>query len=271
MRGGRTVKRLTVFLSVLILLACCCLPVSAAETGDDFPYICDTALLLSDSEWMSLEEQAAQISTLYQCAVYFITVDDYTYYGDGSIYEVAKTIYQTYDLGWGEERSGVLLLLSMYDRDYTLIAYGYGNTAFTDYGKDYLSEQFLDDFADDDWAGGCRDYLTTCGSLLKQARAGNPLDITSRIHTWHLVLISLVLGFAAALAICFFWQVRARKAVSRKTEAGQYLTQGGVQITQRDDRFSHTTQTRTKIEKSSGSSGGTTVDRQGFSGKSGKF
>lgn len=271
MRGGHTVKRWTVFLSVLVLLICCCLPVCAAETEDAFPYICDTELLLTDSEWISLEELAEQISRQYQCAVYFVTVDDYTYYGDGSIYEVAKEIYLTYDLGWGTEKSGVLLLLSMAERDYTLIAYGYGNTAFTDYGKDYLSEQFLDDFADDDWAGGCRDYLTTCGSLLKQARAGNPLDITSRIRTWHLVLISLILGFAVALVICLFWQASAKKAVKRSAEAGHYLTQGGVQITQRDDCYSHTTQTRTKIEKSSGSSGGTTVDRQGFSGKSGKF
>ena len=262
-------KRFAVLLAALALLACCWLPVCAEKA--DIPYVCDTELLLTDSEWTSLEEQAEQTSRLYQCAVYFITVDDYTYYGDGSIYEVAKEIYQAYDLGWGQERSGVLLLLSMAQRDYTLIAYGYGNTAFTDYGKDYLSEQFLDDFADDDWAGGCRDYLTTCGSLLKQARAGNPLDITSRIRTWHLLLISLILGFAVALVICLFWQASAKKAVKRSAEAGHYLTQGGVQITQRDDCYSHTTQTRTKIEKSSGSSGGTTVDRQGFSGKSGKF
>lgn len=55
-----------------------------------------------------------------------------------------------------------------------------------------------------------------------------------------------------------------------KTEAGAYLTAGSVVITGREDYFTHTTETRTKIEKSSGS-GGTTVDSDGFSGKSGKF
>ena len=262
-------KRFAVLLAALALLACCWLPVCAEKA--DIPYVCDTELLLTDSEWTSLEEQAEQTSRLYQCAVYFITVDDYTYYGDGSIYEVAKEIYQAYDLGWGQERSGVLLLLSMAQRDYTLIAYGYGNTAFTDYGKDYLSEQFLDNFAEDDWAGGCRDYLDTCGELLTMARSGEPLDVCSRIRTWHLVCISLALGFVLALAMCWFWQLRAKQAVSRGAEAGQYLASDGVQITLREDHYSHTTQTRTKIEKSSGSSGGTTVDSQGFSGKSGKF
>ena len=262
-----------VLLCVLALLVCCCLPVCAAE--EDFPFVCDAALLLTDEEWLALEQHAEALSKQYQCAVYGITVDDYRDYGSGSIYDVAKSIYLEYDLGWGEEKSGVLLMLSMYDRDYTLIAYGYGNTAFTDYGKDYLSEQFLDNFSEDDWAGGCEDYLATCGNMLKMARAGKPLDIGSRIKTWHLVAISLLLGFAIAYAVCGAWRRSCRKKTAVSAGAGGYLAPGGMNITLRDDLYSHTTQTRTKIERSSnsttGSSGGTTVDRQGFSGKSGKF
>ena len=89
---------------------------------------------------------------------------DYTY--DETIYEAAKTLYQEYSLGYGEEKSGELLLLSMAERDYTLIAYGYGNTAFTDYGKDKLSEVFLDDFGDDNWYSGLSDYLDKSESML---------------------------------------------------------------------------------------------------------
>ena len=203
--------------------------------------------------------------------MYFITVDDYTDYGDGSIYETAKEIYLYNDLGWGEAKDGVLLLLSMADRDYTLIAYGYGNTAFTDYGKDYLAEQFLDDFADDDWAGGCQDYLNTCASMLKSARSGHPLDVGSRIKTWHLVCISLLLGFVLAAVLCGVWCAACKKKTTVKSEAAAYLAPGGMNINLRDDCYSHTTQTRTKIETSSGGSGGTTVDSDGFSGKSGKF
>ena len=55
---------------------------------------------------------------------------------------------------------------TMAERDYTLIAYGYGNTAFTDYGKDKLSEVFLDDFGDDNWYSGLSDYLDKSESML---------------------------------------------------------------------------------------------------------
>lgn len=265
-------KRILSLLTVLLLLAALCLPAAAAE--DPLPYVCDTVPLLTDAEWESLESQASRLTTMYQCGVYFITVGDYTDYGDGSIYDVAKAIYQVNDLGWGEEKSGVLLLLSMAERDYTLIAYGYGNTAFTDYGKDYLSEQFLDDFGDDDWAGGCEDYLVTCGEMLRMARNGEPMDFGSQVRTWHLVLISLAIGFVLAFALCSSWRRACRKKTATAREAAGYLA-GDMTFTQRSDRYVRTTQTRTKIERSSdsssGGSGGTTVDHDGFSGTSGKF
>ncbi len=263
-------KRISLIVCTLALLACFCIPAQAAQE-DTVPYVCDTALLLTDEEWASLEAQAEEISQKYQCGVYFITVDDFTDYYDGSVYEAAKAIYTANSLGWGGEKSGVMLLLSMAERDYSLIAYGYGNTAFTDYGKDYLADRFLDDFADDDWAEGCRDYLNTCSKMLEQARSGNPLDRGSRVSPLAVLLVSLALGFAVALLICGIWRAAAKKRVSESTQAQDYLPAGGMQITSRQDRFTHITQTRRKIEKSSSSSGGTTVDSSGFSGKSGKF
>ena len=264
-------KRALVIFWALTLLFCLCLPVCAAEETGEFPYICDTEQLLTEAERFRLETQAETISEQYQCAVYFLTVDDYRYYGNGTIYDVAKSIYMEYDLGWGQEKSGILLMLSMEDRDYALIAYGYGNTAFTDYGKDYLSERFLDDFGDDDWAGGCRDYLKISGEMLEMARAGTPFTARSRVKTWHIVVISLLLGFAAALGVCAYWSKSCKKKTATMRVASGYLDQSGMRITLRDDKYTHTTQTRHKIETSSGSSGGTTIDSDGFSGKSGKF
>ena len=167
-------------------------------------------------------------------------------------------------------KSGVLLLLSMAERDYSLIAYGYGNTAFTDYGKDSVADAFLDDFADDDWAEGCEDYLDACARLLAMARDGKPYDRGAQARSGGAFLLSLALAFPIALLICWVWRVMAKKEVSEKQEARGYLKEGGVTITNRRDLYTHTTRTRRKIEKS-GSSGGTTVGSDGFSGKSGKF
>ena len=126
-------KRISALLATMVLALLLCVP--ALATGFDAAelyFVTDEAGLLSDQEWLELETRAEEISREYKCGVYIILLDDFTAYtNDETIYEAAKTLYREYRLGYGEERSGELLLLSMAERDYTLIAYGYGNTAFT--------------------------------------------------------------------------------------------------------------------------------------------
>ena len=262
-------KRIILFIVSLMVLATLCVPALAAEPQLD--YITDAAEILTDTQWESLEDTAQRISTQYKCGVYVITLDGYTNYSEeSSIYEAAKEIYREYNLGYGTDKSGVLLLLSMAERDYTLNAYGYGNTAFTDYGKDKLAETFLDNFGDDDWFGGFEDYLSKSESMLKSARAGTPLDKgSSPIISLVGLLISVALGCALAFVACAFLEA-PMKSVFAKAEANSYIRSGSVDFTAREDHFTHITESRVKIEKSS-SSGGTTIDSDGFSGKSGKF
>ena len=173
-------RRISTLLATMLLAIFLCVPALAAGFDEaQLNFVTDEAGILSDQEWRSLETRAEEISLKYQCGVYII-VDDFTdYVYDETVYEAAKTFYQEYSLGYGEEKSGELLLLSMEERDYTLIAYGYGNTAFTDYGKDKLADVFLDDFGDDEWYNGFSDYLEKSDSMLQSARAGHPLDVDS--------------------------------------------------------------------------------------------
>ena len=83
-------------------------------------------------------------------------------------------------------------------------------------------------------------------------------------------VISLLLGFSVAVFFCWWLKERLMKSVATGTEADDYLLAGSVEITDRQDRFTHTTETRERVKEES-SSGGTTVDSDGFSGKSGKF
>ena len=118
---------------------------------------------------------------------------------------------------------------------------------------------------------GLSDYLDKSESMLRSAREGHPLDVDSNPL---IVLvgtgISLLVGCVAAFVIAVGLSSRLMKSVSAKTEANAYLIAGSVEITGREDHFTHTTEIRQKIETDSGS-GGTTVDSDGFSGKSGKF
>lgn len=267
-------KQIRFLLAILALsLALTVCAFAAGFEDAELGFVTDTVGILTGDEYNQLEQQAAAISQQYQCGVYIVVLDDFTnYVYDTDPYEAAKTIYSEYALGYGTEKSGILMMLSMAERDCTLIAFGYGNTAFTDYGRDQLYDVFLDDFHEGDWYVGFSDYLAKCDSMLKAARDGHPLDVGSNsLITIVGTALSLLLGFALAFGTCLTIEQRQMKSVAAKEEASDYLSAGSVTITGRSDRFSHTTETRTRIERESSSSGGTTIDSDGFSGSSRKF
>ena len=208
--------------------------------------------------------------------MYITTVDDYQDYA-GTIRDCAKGIYQQLALGYGSGKDGIMLTLSMADRDYWLLAYGdFGNTALTDYGRDAMSEEFLDHFAENDWYGGFSDYLEACAVYLQAAQDGNPVDVGSDskpLTMGQKVLgaygIALAVGLVIAFLVCRSFKAKMRTAVEA-AEAEEYVPAGGVDIHVRQDHFLHTTTSRRKISKDS-DSGGTTVDSDGFSGSGGKF
>ena len=261
-------KRLISVMVAVLLLALLAIPFSGAQ----IPECCvfDDEGLLSEIEYQTLEDYAREISEQRQCAVYFVTVDDFRHYGDGDIFNVARQIFLASDFGMGEEKDGVMLLLSMADRDYSLIGYGFGETALTDYGREYICEHFLDDFADDDWFHGVFDYLAYTDDLLSQAREGRVYDRYNWITGGVLWVWSLILGAVISLVVCLIQRAMMRKKVREQTNALDYV-QGDVHITRRRDVYSHTTEIRHKIEKNNSGSSGDHSHSGGFSGKSGKF
>lgn len=240
-------------------------------TQNVLAYVTDSAGILTAEEAASLEATAQALSSQYGCGVYAVTVDDFTTYTQEGVYECATEIFQYYDLGYGDTRDGVLLLLSMEDRDYALISHGdFGNAAFTDYGKDVLSEEFIDNFGDDDWYGGFSDYLTMVGTMMEAAQNGEPVDVGSDIGGGSVLKglpPAIFFGFVVAIVICLNFKNKMKTA-RKATAAQEYVTPNGVRLIVQEDRYTHTTQIRENIEKEKG---GTSVDSGGFSGKSGKF
>lgn len=262
-------KRLLSFLTAFFLLVVLMVPAAASEAPEHCIY--DTEKLLEDEVCEIIEMLAQDISQRQQCAVYFLSVYDFRDYGDGDIFNVARQIYEENDLGMGENKDGVLLILSMVERDYCLLAHGFGDTALTDYGKDYISERFLDDFADDDWYGGVRDYLTYTDDLLGQAREGKVYDRGSWITGSVLWIWSLIIGGLVALMVCGIQRLVMQKKVRLQHDALGYLENNSAVITHRSDRYTHTTQVRQKIETNKDSGSGGHSHSGDYSGKSGKF
>ena len=237
--------------------------------SESMSYVFDHSHMLTDTQRAELEAQAKEISLRHHCGVYVAFVDDYTVYSDGG--GVYKTTYQLYhgdQLGMGDDRDGIIILLSMDERDYAMFVYGKNaEYAFNKYGQEQLEDAFLSYFGDNDWYGGASHYLDTCDEYLTLAEEGDPV----RKNTLPLYLIVVAASCAISGFICLMlkWKMQT---VHKKVEANEYVAAGGLTLTKQYDRYTHTTETRRKIRDDSDSGGSTSsCSGGGGSGRSGKF
>lgn len=277
----KLVPSLLLILALMLSLSVC----AHAEARID--YVSDYAGILSSDEQKDLRDRAAAISAHYDFGVYVVVVYDHTQYVNGGIEDFAEEIFHSYGLGVGETEEGVILAMSMKERDFDIYAHGdFGNYAFTDYGKEQLADSFLDNFRRDDWAGGFRDFVETSAGMLQKAKDGNPVDIwipdpveTGPSFDGFKALISLAMG-ALFGGGAVSGMKRSMKTAVKQTRAENYI-RGGVNLRGERDTFVNRTVTRTRIRQESSSSGsrpsgghfgGTSISgSHGGSHHSGKF
>lgn len=253
--------------SALVLSLVMMIPVLGVQTG----YVIDEAGLLDPEERQTLEQQALEISNQYNVGTYIVTTDDYQDYTNGSIYDAADEIY----FGWGlaEQGDAILLILSMAERDYLLIAYGdSAKYAFNDDGREYLDDYFLDNFGSDEWYEGFADYLTWSADYLENAKNGTPYssDNIPGGGAFTVIKIAAVLLIPLIVAGAYIMILSAQMtSVAKATEASTYVD--SLQLLRSSDRFTHTTVRRRKIEQKRTSNSSSGRSSGGGSGTSGKF
>lgn len=266
-------KRFAFCLLLTLLLCLCLAPVASA--AEDVGHVQDTAGILTSDEVRALEERAAALSQEYHCGIYIVTVPDYRSLNGSGVGECAEGIYSYYDLGYGPGRDGLLLLLSMNDRDYALTSYGeYGYYWFGDHNKELVEEAFLARFRYDDWYGGFSAYLNHAEDILKTAAAnGLSLEqedqtvsgiaygdryrygVTGRLPVGAKVGITVGAPCLIALLVCSLFRAQMKTAKLRTT-AEEYVVPGSAALRIKEDRFVNRTQTRVPIQTNSGGRGG---------------
>jgi len=267
-------KKLLITILLTLLLTTI---LTAAASAADIDLVTDITGTLTDSQKNQLNERAERISQQYRCDVAIVVLNDLDVYRDAKL--LAEDVFVEFSFGYGPEKSGVLLLLSLAggpgNRDYALVAYGFGNTAFTDYGKDVmLDNHILPLLANNRYYDAFSVYLDKAEEFLRMARDGTPFDrhtdpeaqgMSVAVKLAIVILIPLLIAFL----ICSVWKSQMKTARIAAT-ACNYIPPGGFQLTGSADTFLYRTVTRTKVQSSS-SSGGTTTNSRGFSGRSGKF
>jgi uncharacterized protein len=174
--------------------------------------------------------------------------------------EYADDFFDYNGYGFGESRDGVLLLVSMEDRDWWISTSGYGITAFTDAGIDYIGEQITSYLSDGDYASAFEEFAVQCDTFVKQARTGDPFDIHNLPKEPFNKGMALVVALGVGLIIAFIYTGKLKdqlNTVRKQTAAARYVNEDGVNVTTSRDFFLY--RNIQKTAKSSSNSGGSST------------
>lgn len=266
-------KKIITMLLILILCLGMTMPAFATETegfADEYYRVIDMADLLTDSEEASLIETLDEISIRQSMDIVVATTDDLEGY---SVVEYADLLYEQCNFGYGENKDGLLLLISMEDNDWYISTCGYGITAFTDAGIKYIGKQITPDLSDGNFAAAFDIYAKLCDDFITQAKTGEPYN-SSNLPRESLSLIwipiSLIIGLVVAFLIV--GQMKGRmKSVRTQASASNYMKDGSLNVTNRNEMFLYRTVTRTEKPKDKGSSTHTSSSGTTHGGGGGKF
>lgn len=158
--------------AVAALLMVCMLAMPAwAQAQDSGERLVDNAVLLSPGERDELVGLLDSISNQLECDIVVHTTNTL----DGKTPEAyADDFYDYNGYGFGDEADGVLLMVCMSTRDWSISTTGFCITAINERGLDYLTDEFLPLLSDGDYAGAFTEFAEECGWLIEQARQGTP-------------------------------------------------------------------------------------------------
>lgn len=247
-----------------------------AEAGAASPesyfdgWVQDNAGLLTAEEEEALETECGRLFQEHDTGVYIITTPDF---GRGDIKDWQRRIFSQYDLGADSDGSGVMLAISMAERDWGLVGFGAAQEAFSTYARERLGSLILDDLSEGEFYKAFSGYLSIADDCLSAAEAGNPYTERHRYREgWRFPVIlgvSFLLSLGISMAVVMVWKKGMNTRVRQKG-AMEYLKAGSFYLSKQSDLFLYHTVSRTQRPKHDSSSGGGSMHSDS-SGTSGKF
>ena len=255
-----------ILITMLTLVLCLFMIVPALAEGentgdgfaDEYYRLLDMASLLSDEDVDSLTARLDELSLRQKMDVVIATTN--TLEGK-SVVAYADDLYDYCSFGYGADRDGLILVISMEDNDWYISTCGYGITAFTDAGIKYIGEQIVPYLSDKDFAGAFATYITLSDEFITQARTDKPYDIGSLPRkpmspAW--ILVCLIIGLI--LSCVTVGKMKAKLTTVRaQAAANSYMKNDSMNITDSREMFLYKNVTRTKRSNESSGGGGSST------------
>lgn len=236
-----------------------------ASDADAHASVVDSGGLLSQTEELELAGMLDDIISHYKCDAVVLTVQSLK----GISPEDAADGYFDYNgYGIGDDRDGLLLLVSVEDRICYISTSGMAVYAFTDYGIDYITDKIAEPLGDGEYFEAFKMFAELCDGFLDEyTDSGKPYDFNNEFrekktfaHYFILGAVSLAAGALIAFAATSSMKNRLKSVYP---ESGAYGYCGeGIKLTASKDIFLYRTVSRAARPKDND-------NRSGGSGRSG--
>lgn len=228
----------------LLLTVTLLLPLTSLASGF---YVHDEAQLMTEAEAQYLESVAEDISSQTGLDIVVLTVRTT---GSGSAESFADDFYDSN----GFSDDGILLLLSMQERDWYISTCGEAINIFTDYGIDQLLDIGLPYFSSGYYCDGFAQVLYAVPEYADNYHRGSAVDVPSR-GIGNIVLVSVLIG-AAVAGVTLLIMRSTMNSRRNQRSAADYMQEGsyGLRLHQDMFLFSQISKTPRQQNNSGGSS-----------------
>lgn len=283
---------LTVMMIIPLTVSASSLPDMSSDIPENrtLPLLVDDAGLLTAGEASRLNAALEEISLRQEVDIAVITVPSLPDGYDAQGY--ADDVFDYYGYGYGSSDDGILLLLTMSEREWAVSTYGYGITAFPDAVIDLIMDDCLYYISDGAYFSGFSCFAQLCDQYISDAKNGYTYDdamaiiggadgptaiaVTGGIP--FALPASLILAFIVSGIIVGVWK-NELNTVNKQSGAAEYAKHDSICVTLSRDLFLYRNVRRvrrqTEQPNRSGYRGGGSVHRsssgRSHGGRSGGF
>ena len=216
----------SVFLALVL-----CFALALRADAAQMPRLVDAADLLTQSQEAELLDRLDRVSQELQVDVVIVTMETL---GGYSADAVVEAYYDEYGFGFGPNRDGVLLLLSMDERDYRILSNGFAADAISMSDIDTIGEHIVGELSEGEYMEAFMEFVSLCVYEIEGERNGFPFAFGKSL------LISLIIGFVVALIVTGVMRAQLR-SVKTQTGAREYTVPGSMHLTRSADLFLYRT------------------------------
>lgn len=229
----------------LLLAAVLCLSLTVSVCAASAENLYDEADLLSSEEETRLAQRLEDIGKQFNTQIVIMTVPS----ADGGMDLFVENMFDSMNMGIGQNRNGVLLLVCMNPREYRILSNGDAADAITLDCIEAIGEAIVSDLSDGSYSEAFDTFADQCSYYLDGFYNGFPFDSGKSL------IVALVVGVAAGVATAFVLKNQL-KSVRQQEQANVYIKTGSMQITQNRDLFLYRQVSRTEKSSTQSSSSG---------------